>query len=207
MATHSFRLLAPVLTLVTLVTLCGCLGRSQPARFYLLAPITGIPSEGTAAGLEKDLRIGVGPIFLPEYVDRSQIVTRVSPHEMGLAEFHQWSEPLPESVPRILEENLSAVLSTQYVYRYPWLGSTPLDYQVEMNITRFDAELGGDAILAARWTLTSGENKQVLLVKRSTITRPTGGTGYEDLVAAESGALEQLSREIAAAIKSFVQGK
>lgn len=201
-----FRQLALALSLITLLPLCGCLGRSQPARFYLLAPIASIPPEEAAAEMKEGLRIGVGPLFIPEYVDRSQIVTRLSSHELALAEFNQWSEPLKESIPRTLGENLSSLLSTNYIYMYPWLGSTPIDYQIEMYITRFDAELGGNAILIARWTLLSGENKQVLLVKHSTITQPTGGADYADLVAAESQVLEQLSREIAAAIKAIAQG-
>jgi hypothetical protein len=140
-------------------------------------------------------------------VDRPQIVTLVGPHELDLAEFDQWSEPLKDSVPRTLGENLSALLFTQHIYHYPWTGSANIDYQIEVDITRFDADLGGNAELTARWTLLSGENKQVLLVKHSTITRPTGGAGYEELVAAESGALEQLSREIAAAIKLLAKSK
>jgi len=207
MAAIFFRRLAMVLSLGALISLCGCLGRSQPTRFYLLQPIAGIPAEKTAAAKLQGMRIGVGPLTLPEYVDRPQIVTLVGPHELDLADFDQWSEPLRESVPRILGENLSALLSTQHIYLYPWIGSANIDYQIEVDITRFDADLGGNAMLAARWALTSGENKQVLSVKHSTITRPTGGAGYEDLVAAESGALEQLSREIAAAIKSIAQGR
>ena len=207
MAANLSRRLAKVLFLVTLISLCGCLGRSQPTRFYLLQPITASPPAAPAAGKVEDMRIGVGPITLPEYVDRPQIVTLVGPHELDLAEFDQWSEPLKDSVPRTLGENLSALLFTQHIYLYPWTGSANIDYQIEVDITRFDADLGGNAMLAARWTLTSGDNKQVLAVKHSTITRPTGGTGYEDLVAAESGALEQLSREIAVAITSLAKSK
>lgn len=207
MVTIFFRHMAMVVPLVTLISVCGCLGRSQPTRFYLLQPISGAPAEKTAGGNIDGIRIGVGPITLPDYVDRPQIITLVGPHELNLSEFNHWSEPLSDSVPRILEENLSALLSTQYIYKYPWLGSTMLDYQIEMNITRFDAERGGNAVLAARWMLISGENKQVILVKHSNITRQTGGADYEDLVAAESQVLEQLCREITSTIRSIAQGK
>jgi len=207
MAANLSRRLAMVSFLVTLISLCGCLGRSQPTRFYLLQPITASPPAAPAAGKVEDMRIGVGPITLPEYVDRPQIVTLVGPHELDLAEFDQWSEPLKDSVPRTLGENLSALLSTQHIYLYPWTGSANIDYQIEVDMTRFDASLGGDAVLNARWTILAGNSQEILLRKNSAITQEAGGIGYEALVAAESRVLEQLSREIAASIKSIASGK
>ncbi len=201
------RRLATALFLVTLISVCGCLGRSQPTRFYLLQPISGIPAEKTAAVKLEGMRIGIGPVTIPEYVDRPQIVTLVGPHELVLADFDQWSEPLKESVPRTLGENLSALLSTQHMYLYPWTGSANIDYQIEVDVTRFDAAQDGDAALNARWTILAGNSKEILMRKHSVITQEAGGIGCAALVAAESGALEQLSREIAAAIKAIAQDK
>jgi len=207
MAAIFFRRLAMALSLVTLISVYGCLGRSQPTRFYLLQPIASIPAEKTAAVKLDGMHIGVGPLTLPEYVDRPQIVTLVGPHELDLADFDQWSEPLRESVPRILGENLSALLSTQHIYLYPWIGSANIDYQIEVDVTRFDAAPGGDAALSARWTILAGNSKEILVRKNSAITQEAGGIGYEALVAAESQLLEKLSREITAAIKSIASGK
>jgi len=199
--------LAALLSLVILIPVCGCLGRSQPTRFYLLQPISTIPAEKTAALKLDGMRIGVGPITLPEYVDRPQIVTLVGPHELALADFDQWSEPLKESVPRTLGENVSALLSTQHLYLYPWTGSANIDYQIAVDITRFDAARGGDAVLNARWTILAGNSKEILVRKNSVITEESGGPGYDALAAAESRLLEKLSHEIAAAVKSIAQGK
>lgn len=207
MATRRFKPLAMALPVITLMALCGCLGRSQPTRFYLLQPISAIPAEKTAAVKIQGMHIGVGPITIPEYVDRPQIVTMVGPHEIVLADFDHWSEPLKESVPRTLGENLSALLSTQHMYLYPWIGSASLDYRIEVDVTRFDATQDGDATLNARWTILAGHSKEILVRKHSVITQEAGGTGYAALVAAESGALEQMSREIAAAIKAIAQDK
>jgi hypothetical protein len=206
MAIFSKRL-AALLSLVILIPVCGCLGRSQPTRFYLLQSISGIPAEKTAVLKREGMHIGVGPITLPEYVDRPQIVTLVGPHELALADFDQWAEPLKESVPRILGENVSALLATQHVYVYPWTGSTPLDYQIEVDVTRFDAARSGEAMLNARWTILSGNSKEILMRKNSVITEESGGPGYDALAAAESRLLEKLSREIAVAVKSIAKGK
>ncbi len=205
-ATFSKRL-AALLSLVILIPVCGCLGRSQPTRFYLLQSISGIPAEKTAALKREGMHIGIGPITLPEYVDRPQIVTLVGPHELDLADFDQWSEPLKDSIPRILGENVSVLLATQHIYLYPWTGSANIDYQIEVDITRFDAARGGDAALNARWTILAGNGKEILVRKNSVITEESGGPGYDDLAAAESRLLETLSREIASAVTSIAPGK
>src|SRR5262245_19194049 len=38
--------------------------------------------------------IGVGPVIMPGYLDRTQIVTRSGPDRVKLASFHRWAEPL-----------------------------------------------------------------------------------------------------------------
>jgi hypothetical protein len=205
-AIFSKRLTALV-SLLFLIPLCGCLGRSQPTRFYLLQPLCSVPAEKTAALKLEGMHIGVGPITLPEYVDRPQIVTLVGPHQLDLADFDQWSEPLRESVPRILGDNVSALLSTQHIYLYPWTGSLQIDYQVEVDINRFDTTHGGEAVMNARWTILEGNSKEILVRKHAVITQVADGTGYAALVAAESRLLETLSREIAAAIKAIAQKK
>jgi uncharacterized lipoprotein YmbA len=62
-------------------------------------------------------------------------------------------------------------------------------------------------MLNARWTILSGNSKEILMRKNSVITEESGGPGYDALAAAESRLLEKLSREIAVAVKSIAKGK
>src|SRR5262245_44361767 len=45
------------------------------------------PSETAAVG------VGIGPVIIPGYLDRSQIVTRTTVDHVHLATFHRWAEP------------------------------------------------------------------------------------------------------------------
>ena len=72
---------------------------------------------------------------------------------------------------------------------------------MEIDIPRFDGRLGGEALLVARWTLYDRDDKD-LLTKVSIIKEPSGGEGYDKLIAAQNRTLQNLSREIADAIKS-----
>src|ERR671924_270261 len=106
---------------------------SQPSRFYLLSagPNTDTASPETSG--QQGPTIGVGPVTLPRYVDRPQIVTRTGPYEIKLAEFDRWAEALDANFTRVLADNLSLLLPTARVVMSPWPRATPLDYQVTVD--------------------------------------------------------------------------
>jgi uncharacterized lipoprotein YmbA len=162
---------------------------------------SGTQTEGETAG--HGLAIGVGPIKLPEHLDRPQIVSRTSSNQLELAEFHRWAGSLKDDFSRVLAENLSILLATDRVSVYPWRKSVPIEYQVAVDVARFDAELGGNAWLIARWTVFGGRDKKVLFMERSRISETSDDHGYDAMVAAQSRALARLSREIADAIKNI----
>jgi uncharacterized lipoprotein YmbA len=136
-------------------------------------------------------------------LDRPQIVTQSSAHEVDLAEFHKWAEPLNENVSHVLAENLSALLSTDRIEEYPWRSSTPVDYQVTVDILQFDGIKGGEAVLVARWSLLGHDEKTILTTKKTNVIQHPTSQDYEALVEAMSQILMDLSREIAQAIKAL----
>jgi len=191
------------ISIATLVLLSGCLGRSQPTKFYLLQSIPR-PQTGEMVTAKEGLRIGIGPIQIPEYLDRPQIVTRIGENEHQLDEFNQWAENLTFSIARVLGENLSILLSTDNIFLFPWRGSTQLDYQVKVGVIRFSGTPGGNAVLDVLWTIYRGNDaKELLDMKKSSFSRSTGGEGYEALVSAQNKMLEDFSREIAGAITAL----
>jgi uncharacterized lipoprotein YmbA len=187
----------------SLVVLGGCAGTSPPSNFYVLS---SLPE--SAAGTQSDtdeskIAIGIGPIKLPEYLDRSQIITRISPNELRVAAFDRWAENLKSSFPRILMENLATLLNTDQVVLYPWRNSATVKYQVIVDVVQFDAENGGDAVLIARWTLLEGIGEKVLHRKKSIYKKHLPSDDYQSIVSAQSQTVIEFSREIAEAIKTI----
>lgn len=180
----------------------GC-GTSQPSHFYLLRAM----SPGSVSGLSEtnpsSLSFGLGPVTLPKYLDRPQIVTKSSAHKVDLAEFHKWAEPLSDNVSYVLSENLSALLLTDRIAQYPWPGSTSVDYQITVDVLQFDGTMGEEAVLVARWSLLRDDDKTVIITKKTRATHRPTSQDYEALVEAMSQNLEDLSREIAEAIKAL----
>jgi uncharacterized lipoprotein YmbA len=147
-------------------------------------------------------------VKIPEYLDRTGIVTRVTSYELTVAEFNKWAEPLEESFPRVLAENLTALLCTKTVLVFPWKGSIPLDYRIYVDVIRMDGKLGEDAVLDVSWTIMGGaEKKGVLVMERSSYKERSGGQDYGDFVAAQSRNVAALSRDIAEAIRALSKGK
>ena len=148
----------------------------------------------------------IGPVEIPEYLERPQIVTRTGENEFYLTEFNQWAESLKYSISQILTENLSILLSTDRVFIYPGSGAEKTDYQVGVEIIRFDGIPGGEVVLNARWSVFGGDEMKLLDKRRSRFTRPTNGKDYQALASAKSTILADFSREIAEAIKAIAQG-
>ena len=190
---------------VCLLNVFGC-GTSQPSHFYLLRAVSPASVSGLSEMKPSSLSFGVGPVTLPKYLDRPQIVTKTGGHEVELAEFHKWAEPLSENVSHVLAENLSALLLTDRIAQYPWPSSTAVDYQVTLDVLQFDGTMGGEVVLSARWSLLGGDEQTVFTTKKTRVTHRPTSQDYESLVEAMSQNLEDLSREIAEAIKALPPG-
>lgn len=184
------------------LALAGCSG-SEPANYYLLSNLPA-PETPIRATSSDQLAVGVGPVSLPMYLDRPQLVGRASPNRLNLAEFDRWAEPLQDMFSRTLAENLSALIGTDLVYVMPRRHMPELDYQVAVEVFRFDRSADGKVKLLARWTILADDNATTLLTRRSMIIEPTPPeSDPEAVIVALSRTVETLGREIARDLQSL----
>ncbi len=199
------RFLIPSLAIaLTCLKLAGCASlspRSDPSRFFVLSPL---PEVEEAQNLDSPgrLSLGVGPIKFPGYLDREQMVTRVAQNRFELSENDRWAEPLEENFTRVLSQNLSTLLRTDRIIPYPWASNKHPNYQVHIEVLRFEANAAQDAQLLARWAVLDGSDKKPLQYRESHLTQPGKSKTTEAAVAALSEAVGALSREIADAIRA-----
>jgi uncharacterized lipoprotein YmbA len=194
--------LSHCLAAAMLLLLAAC-GGTPPTQFYTLSNMQLPPRDAVTP----KTTVGVGPVALPEYLDRPQIVTRASGNRMMLADFSSWVEPIKGMFTRVLVQNLSSLLATENVVALPQRRPTPLDYQVEVDVIRFDADLKSRAVLDANWKVYGKNGDRLLEEGRSTIVEPAAEPdSYEAVVAALSSALGQMSSAIASAIERHRPG-
>jgi uncharacterized protein len=195
------RRFSAVLLLAALTNVsAGCsFGRQQPTRFYNLTSLSRAEALSQSTSI-RSIAIGVGPVELPQYTNRPQIVTGGQSTEIYPAQFAHWAEPLRENFTRVLAENLSTLLATDRVTLYPWKGPLAMDYQIIVEVTQFLGEPGGTASLASLWSVVGKNGKEVLISKKSVLSESTGSQDYEALASTMSKLVTSLSREIAATV-------
>jgi uncharacterized protein len=196
-------LITIILGVTFLISGSCALKSSTTTKFYILSPLASPVVEKQDEKGKKCTTIGVGPLRLPAYLDRPQIVTRVNPNELKLAEFDNWAEPLQDNVARVLVENISRLLCTESVVIFPWKKSSHIDYQIDIKIVWMDGKLGEKAILVTQWTIIDASGKSVLLTEKSQYTESVTETTYSALVAAHSRLIATFSHDIAQGIKSL----
>jgi hypothetical protein len=173
----------------------GC-ARTSPITYYQLSAIdAGRPA--MAAGAVGDAVIGLGPVRLPELLDRPQIVIRTGSNRLQLADDHRWAESLAENISRVLRENLAARLATERILYYPWSQAAAVDYQIVIEILRFEGEGYNEAHLEAIWSIQGRKGKILLPQRRVKYQVVSATPDFEGLVQALSESLSQLCREIA----------
>jgi uncharacterized protein len=174
-------------------TLGGC--SSPRSGFYTLSSDTTLERSGPVVPIS----IVVGPVTVPELVDRPQMVTRVSDNEVAVNEFARWGEPLKSNIPRAIAGNLVQLLGTGNVSVFPQ-GEEAGVYRVSVAILRFDSVPGDSVTIDALWTVRPPK-QAALVTGHSVAHEPVTGPGYIAIAAAHSRALAAVSRDVAAAIR------
>ena len=197
---RSLRVILPLAAIL----LGGCV-RSPEPKFYTLTPVQDqfIGRRSTPA---QNAVIGIGPVKLADYLDKSQIVSRTSEEQLAKSEFHRWAGSFKDNFINVLADDLGFLLSNQQIYLYPFRPHLPIDYQITIDVIRCDGRLGDAAYLETRWSILQGQEKKLFKMNRSSIREPVTGPDYGDLEAAQSRALARLSREVATMIQQGGKG-
>lgn len=164
---------------------------SSPGSYYQLK------AEGPASTNASGVAIGVGPVTLPDYIDRGELVFQNSEYRFEIPLSHRWAGSLRDTTTRVLGTNLARRLNTGNLSLYPWSSGAKIDYQVAVDVRRFHAISEGDAILEVAWTVGNVREGRVVARRSSTFTEPLVGNGYDAIVAAESRLLARLADAIA----------
>lgn len=173
---------------------------SRPLQFYLLNAETGLSAATTEPALPQATVLGLGPIHLPAYLDRPQLVMAISAHEYRLSEQQRWAERLDENIARALTSSLSRQLGIEHIVRYPWAARQPIDYQISVDILELHQTVAGQSHLAAQWQLKKAG--QATIGKRFECNEAAADDA-EAIVAAQSRCLTRFSVEIAAAVRQL----
>ena len=153
----------PLLAWMMALALTGCFGTSRPSRFYTLEPLQVREGPGSPT---PEVTLAVGPVELPDYVDRPQIVTCSGNNELFISEFERWGGSLEKQISGSLVATLGDRLASRRIAVVPWRSavlSSGTPDRVTVSVSRFDGVPGHSVVLQARWELRtqSGGNGRV----------------------------------------------
>ena len=181
---------------------CGLLSpQTDTTRFAVLASVDDLPG-GTAAstpGTNPPASLGVGPVTLPEYLRRSELVSRGEGTRIVLSEDERWAEPLDRAIERVLAIDLVRATGAGRVVHHPWYASDRPDVQVEIAFSRFEREESGNIVVAAAWSVRDLAGGAPPIARETRIERATEGSDGASTALALSRALAELCAEIAGA--------
>ena len=190
------------LLIASLLGLAGC-GGAPTARYYVLSPLDNAPPPQ-----KHDLAVVVASVRLPQYLDRTEIVTRDGASRLQLADFAQWGGSLRQDMTRVLVENLGRLLGSERVVGAANAPRAAPDYRVEVEVLRFERHADGRVRLEAKWWLTRGSDGTPLASPSAVLYGAPlpDASPVDAMVASMSDVYNELARAIAAAIRSRPAG-
>jgi len=178
---------------------CLSLSNSPAPRFYMLKAMDK-QQISAKFDIAPGVIVVVGPVNIPDYQDRPQIVTMDKEGMLKFAQFDRWGESLDSALTRLITDDLTVMLPAANLQMSPCNFAIPVTYQVIVDVIQLDNRLDKDVFLVCQWSIINVKNKQMLLTKRSEFHQPVNPHNYSGLTAALSASCASLSSEIAASL-------
>jgi len=178
--------------------------QTDHSRYFVLEPLSGSDTPANGSSHSQNLTVGLGPITIPLYLDRPEVLTRLSETEFSVSDTDRWAEPLDASVSRVLAQDLSSDLPSVQIVPYPWSHKTQIDYRVSVDFRRLERTADGKAEVQAVWTINKGVSNK-LMRRGITTSSALAGDDQRSASAALSQGISQVSREIAQALEQQSQ--
>lgn len=198
----------PATVLLATALLAGC-GSSPPETFHALTRYAS--DQAPASATTRGYGVLVGPVSLPDAVNRPQLVIRTGPGHFELREQQRWAGPLSADIAQALAEDLTLALPQAYVYsqlRSPAHALSPR-FRVAVDVQRFESRLRGEgagSVLDAAWVVTEVASGRKYAC-RSVARAPLQGRGYDALIVAHQTALAGVSEQVAAVVSQLAKGQ
>ena len=183
------------------LSLAACAGVSPPARFYILQPVI---VEAQASAAADCFALGVGPVTLPGYLDREQMVARKGDNSVQVAEYDRWAEPLDKAFARTLAAHLEQQICARPVVSYPFPQGVLPDLQVSVQLNRHDCMAGGECVLEASWVVLDRRG-DIQTAGSGRLSKPMPDDSFQAMAATLSQLNALLAKDVAHSLRQARQ--
>ncbi|CAK0777437.1 putative Membrane integrity-associated transporter subunit PqiC [uncultured Gammaproteobacteria bacterium] len=191
------RSLFAVRALLLLVLLGGC-AVVPPPVLYVLKPAgvtVSVPAVKAVVG------VALGPLTVPEYLDRSDMVRRATDNRLVVSDRERWAETLRSGMQRVLAIALADRLGAGYWLAGAAARAAQVELELPIEVESFEIDADGLALLAVRWELRATRDEKVLERGRKRYQRSARPDQVEDQVRVLSALLDEFAADLAAAVR------
>jgi uncharacterized lipoprotein YmbA len=174
---------------LALLLLSACGHSAQPA-FYTLTSREGRTRPDVAGVLE--LRTPK----LAGYLDRHELVQKVSSEQLALAQGAEWAEPLAGMLARVLAADLAQRLPAAQVTVDSGHARAEARLRIDLDVRRFERNADGQLVLDAQVAVRPASGAPT--VQTFVLQRASHGGSPRDLVRGLSELLAELAERISA---------
>ena len=177
--------------------LSACGSNPPPeTQYFVLTPHaqTNIPTSENSNKI-----VVLEPIKLAEFLDQPGIVMQTNSHQIKVAHYHRWAEPLKINIRRFIADTLNGNLRNSVVQDEINVDEDVLSLKI--TVDQFNGKTDGSAILSGNWKLIDESNNIVLKTNTYSYNASLSNDGYTELVNQLAHNLEQLSSDLAKAIE------
>lgn len=176
---------------INLITI-GC-AHTPPSQLFMLKADPEISPKVDTTIYNQQLSIALGPIHIPDYLNRPQLIIETAENQYSLDEQHRWAERLDQNISRTLSQFFAERLGVSQVLRHPWTQQTHIDFQINIDILELNQTVHGDSRLVAQWQIK--RQSETLVSKQFSCSNPAQPLAT-DMIKAQSRCLTGLGIEI-----------
>ena len=181
------------------VLLTACASPSPPPALYQLRGAPPVPVQPVPGTQVLQL---LQPVALPEALQRDSLLLPQGQAGLQALPGHRWAEPLADAVPRLLRQDLAALLGEARVWTAPLPAGVAITRQCRVEILSLLATPDRTAVvLQARWTLSDPTGRSAPVVMTTQIDAPSAGPDVDALVSAHRLALWRLAEQVAQTVR------
>lgn len=195
------RKLLVVIGLVAMTSACAGLPGSAPTNFYVIKPAVGLAPDAAAKNLPEGINVGIGPIQIPGYADRSQIITFDAGSRVTVADFDHWAAPLGDTIKRISSANVATLMGEEKVFPYPAdFRPDQRSLQITLEIVDIGQFEDGRAWVSARWHVKRLYDNQVAIRGSGSYEEPTTAGDYDSYAEGLSVIFGRVAKDLVASL-------
>jgi uncharacterized lipoprotein YmbA len=168
--------------------LTGC-QQSPRKQYYLLSATTNTDQAGAITKT-----VGLGPIEVAEYLQRSQIIVNRDANSLQMSDNAYWGEPLPKGITRVLSINLMNHQPNRSIEIFPWRNDSTPSVSIRLQIHDLQI-INGNAVINASWKLVDTASKKIL-TQNHYIQKRACNENAREIAEAYSALLAELAAEL-----------